>query len=52
MPDFLAFLIRLVASRFRADMDREIELLALRQQLAVYQRSIPRPRLRRRDRLF
>ena len=28
------------------------ENLALRQQLAVLQRSVPRPRLRRRDRLF
>jgi putative transposase len=52
LPDFLAFLLRLVTSPLRADLDREIELLALRQQLAVYQRSIPRPRLRLRDRLF
>ncbi|NMC71959.1 MAG: transposase family protein [Myxococcales bacterium] len=52
MPDFLAFLLRLLASPFRSNLDLEIEVLALRQQLAVYQRSIPRPRLRLRDRLF
>jgi putative transposase len=52
MPDFLAFLLRLFTSPFRATVDLEIEVLALRQQLAIYQRSIPRPRLRLRDRLF
>jgi hypothetical protein len=52
MPDFLAFLLRLLASPFRSNLDLEIEVLALRQQLAVYQRSIPRPRLHLRDRLF
>jgi hypothetical protein len=29
-----------------------LETLALRQQLAIYQRTMPRPRLRCRDRLF
>ena len=29
-----------------------LENLALRQQLAVYKRTVPRPRLRRTDRLF
>jgi hypothetical protein len=29
-----------------------LENLALRQQLAVLQRAVPRPRLRRSDRLF
>lgn len=52
MPDFLAFLLRLLASPFRSNLDLEAEALALRQQLAVYQRSVPRPRLRRRDRPF
>jgi hypothetical protein len=52
MPDFLAFLFRLLGSPFRSHLDLEIEVLALRQQLAVYQRLIPRPRLRLRDRLF
>jgi hypothetical protein len=52
MPDFLAFLLRLLTSPFRSTIDLEIEVLALRHQLAIYQRSIPRPRLRLRDRLF
>jgi hypothetical protein len=51
MRFILALLLRLLTSPLRADLDREIELLALRQQLAVYQRSIPRPRRRLRDRL-
>jgi len=52
LPDFLAFLLRLVTSPLRADLDREVEVLVLRQQLAIYQRAMPRPRLRLRDRLF
>ena len=52
MPDSLVFLLRLLASPFRSNLDLEIEVLALRQQLAVCQRSIPQPRLRLRDRLF
>ena len=52
MTDFLAFLLRLLASPFRSNLDLEIEVLTLRRQLAVYQRSVPRPRLRLRDRLF
>jgi hypothetical protein len=37
MPDFLAFTLRLLASPFRSTLILEIEVLALRQQLAVYQ---------------
>jgi len=48
----LALLLRLLTSRFRSNADLEIELLVARQQLAIYQRSVRRPRLRRRDRLF
>jgi hypothetical protein len=39
MPNFLAFLLRLVTSPFRATVDLEIEVLVLRQQLAIYQRK-------------
>ena len=40
----------LCASRPRADL--LLEILALRQQLEVYQRQVKRPRLRRTDRVF
>jgi len=53
MRFILALLLRLLASRLRSDSKNlEIELLVAKQQLAIYQRSIPRPRLRIRDRLF
>lgn len=40
----------LSSTRSRADL--LIEIMALRQQLDVYQRQVKRPRLRRLDRLF
>ncbi len=52
MRFILALLLRLLTSRLRSNADPEIELLVARQQLAIYQRSIPRSRLRLRDRLF
>ena len=47
----LAFVFML-ASAFRHRHGLALENLALRQQLAVYQRRHPRPQLRPRDRLF
>jgi len=52
MRFLLSLLLRVLTSPVRSHVDPEIEMLALRQQLAVYQRSVPRPRLRVRDRLF
>ena len=52
MRFILALLLRLLTSRFRSNADLELELLVARQQLAIYQRSVRRPRLRVRDRLF
>jgi putative transposase len=52
MRFILALLLRLLTSRLRSNADLEIELLVARQQLAIYQRSVRRPRLRLRDRLF
>ncbi len=37
---------------FRSRADLLLEVTALRQQLAVYQRQTPRPKLQRGDRLF
>ena len=39
-------------SFFRSRHDLGLEILALRQQLAVLKRRHPRPRLKRRDRMF
>jgi hypothetical protein len=47
----LTFISSLV-SIFKLRQDLTLENLALRQQLAIYQRRQPRPRLRPRDRLF
>jgi putative transposase len=53
MRFILALLLRLLISRLRSNAgDSEIELLVARQQLAIYQRSVARPRLRLRDLLF
>ena len=47
----LALLLRLLTSRFRPNAEEiEIELLVAKQRLAIYQRSVRRPRLRFRDR--
>src|SRR5215813_2786069 len=44
--------ISILVSVFTLRRDLALENLALRQQLAVYQRRHPRPQLRPRDRLF
>ena len=48
---FLALLVALRAS-FRARADAALEIMALRQQLAVLKRKRPRPHLNAGDRLF
>ena len=45
-------LLRLLPFLFGGHRQLALENVALRQQLAVYKRSVPRPRLRRTDRLF
>src|ERR1044071_2521777 len=45
-------LILFVGSLFKPGIALAAEALALRQQLAVLQRSVKRPQLRRRDRFF
>jgi putative transposase len=53
MRFILALLLRLLTSGSWPNAeDIEIELLVAKQQLAIYQRSVSRPRLRFRDRLF
>jgi hypothetical protein len=41
-----------MAALFRSRASLHLEHLALRHQLMVYQRSVPRPRIRMTDRLF
>src|SRR5262245_23274630 len=48
----LLALVYVFAYAFRHRQSLALENLALRQQLAVYQRRHPRPQLRFRDRLF
>src|SRR5918996_6425813 len=52
MITVLLHLLRLLPSLFGGHRQLALENVALRQQLAVYKRSMPRPRLRRTDRLF
>ncbi len=52
MPTFLQLLWATLRSPLRNQTDIALENLALRQQLAAYQRTQPRPRLTRGDRLF
>jgi hypothetical protein len=52
MPSVISALLAFVVALFRSRRSLHLEHLALRHQLAVYQRSVPRPRLRAIDRLF
>jgi putative transposase len=52
MITLLLHLLRLLPSLCGGHRRLAIENLALRQQLAVYKRTVTRPRLRRTDRVF
>ena len=52
MRQFLATIVRVLLSSFRSRSSLILENLALRQQLAVLQRTGARPRLTNADRLF
>ena len=45
-------LLSFLAAWFRSRCSMQLEILALRHQLAVYRRSVPRPRLQPTDRLL
>jgi hypothetical protein len=51
IPPVICALLAFMAALFRSRASLHLEHLALRHQLAVYQPSVPRPRLRATDRL-
>ncbi len=52
MPPVISALLAFMTALFQSRASLHLEHLALRHQLAVYQRSVPRPHLRATDRLF
>jgi hypothetical protein len=52
MPSVFSALIAYVVSHFRSHESLRLENMALRHQLAVYQHTVKRPKLRPADRLF
>jgi putative transposase len=52
MPPVVSAFLSFLAAYFRSRRALQLEILALRHQLAVYQRSVPRPRIQSTDRLL
>jgi putative transposase len=52
MPRVVLILLASIATWFRSRLSMQMELMALRHQVAVYKQSIKRPTLRPTDRLF
>ena len=52
MRPILSALMAFVTTLFRSYLAMQLEIVALRCQVAVYQQSVPRPRLPPADRLF
>ena len=52
MKSVFSALIAYIVSRFRSHQSLRLENMALRHQLAVYQQTVKRPKLRPCDRLF
>ena len=52
MPEFILCFLAVIRVFFRSRSDTALEVLALRQQIAVLKRKRPRPALNCRDRLF
>jgi hypothetical protein len=52
MTPIVRALLALLASFFRSRTSLQLEVVALRHQLTLYQRSIRRPQVRPSDRLF
>jgi putative transposase len=52
MRPVVSALLALLAACFRSRRSMQLEILALRHQVAVYQRSVPGPRVQPTDRLL
>jgi putative transposase len=52
VPEFILAILAVIRVFFRSRSDTALEVLALRQQVAVLKRKRPRPALNSRDRLF
>jgi putative transposase len=52
MPPVVCALLAFLAAYFRSRCSMQLEILALRHQLAVYRQSVPRPRIQSMDRLL
>jgi putative transposase len=52
MPPIVAILITSISTWFRSRLSMQMEFIALRHQVSVYQQSISRPKLRPSDRLL
>ena len=52
MPPAVSALLAFLVSLFQSRRALQLKILALQHQVAVYQRSVPRPRLQPADRLF
>ena len=52
MPRVVSILLRSIATWFRSRLSLQMELIALRHQVAVYKQSVSRPKLQPADRLL
>ena len=52
MPPIASVLLASILTWFRSRLCVQVELIALRHQVAVYKQTVSRPRLRPGDRLF
>jgi hypothetical protein len=52
MRAVLSAVLATVATLFRSHLALRLEILAPRHQLAIYQRTVKRPRIRPADRVF
>jgi putative transposase len=52
MPPVVSTLLAYLMTRFRSRRSMQMEIIALRHQVAVYKQTVSRPHLRPTDRLF